>query len=434
MKTKRGNALIVSLIMLIVISGISVAALMIITRQSRSTDWNYRNTRAYYAAETGIEMKVSKVNASGITNANLQLLTGALDGAAYETSFIDWSKDHADNNGNGQVDEAGEGGYFWIDSTGTYNGARRRIRATARFNPASVPQPFGAVNLYNPKDANGDVINGTLVNFSGTKPPHIDGRDTNFPANLTDFGALKSSDVTLGSGPLRPLAGVATHDNQSVSDVAKEIAKNPDRVYGIKPTAYPGSLLADYFFSTTPPAPVYAGNSIANVNAFDPNGAVDIVNSANYYASFAQNKYNATNYPTGNAVFGTLADPQITYIDNTTTTNVKLNGKISGVGILVLKGNIDFGGTFNFAGLIFCIAEQDSIVNMEPVELMGTPLIMGSIYAASVKTNYVGAPIVLDVRGTPDVFYSSEAIDKARQALQNLGKINILSASEIGVF
>ena len=433
MRKEKGNVLIVALIMLIVISGISVATLMLISRQSRSADWNYRSTRAYYAAETGIEMKVSKINASGVTAANLQKLTGGLDGADYETTLQDWSKDKVDNDNNGKMDDASEAGYYWIDSTGTYNGARRKLRVTARFNPAVIPQPFGAVNLYNPKDANGNVVPGTLVNFSGVTPPHIDGRDANIPPGTTDFGALKSSSVTLGSGPLRSLLGVSTHDNQSVTDINKEIAKNPARVYGIDSSAYPGPALADYFFSTTPPAPVYAGNSAANVNSFDPNGAQEIVNDANYYASFAQNVYTSTNYPKGNAVFGTLSDPQITYINNPTTTTMKLNGNIAGVGILVLKGNVDFGGTFNFAGLIFCIAEQDSIVNMEPVDLRGTPLIMGAIYGASVKTNASGgAPILLDIRGTPDIFYSSQAIDLAKQAIQNLGKINILSVSEIG--
>jgi len=53
----------------------------------------------------------------------------------------------------------------------------------------------------------------------------------------------------------------------------------------------------------------------------------------------------------GNTAYGSVANPQITYING----NVSFGGSISGAGILVVNGNLSWNGTPNFKGLILVL-------------------------------------------------------------------------------
>lgn len=53
----------------------------------------------------------------------------------------------------------------------------------------------------------------------------------------------------------------------------------------------------------------------------------------------------------GNSNYGTVADPQITYVEG----NADFGGNISGAGILVVNGNLAWNGTPNFQGLILVL-------------------------------------------------------------------------------
>lgn len=53
-------------------------------------------------------------------------------------------------------------------------------------------------------------------------------------------------------------------------------------------------------------------------------------------------------YEFGNPVFGTVANPQVTYIGG----NAYMGGNVSGAGILFVNGNLAWNGTPNFKGLI----------------------------------------------------------------------------------
>lgn len=59
--------------------------------------------------------------------------------------------------------------------------------------------------------------------------------------------------------------------------------------------------------------------------------------------------YRASNaYELGNPVFGTVADPQITYIEG----NAWMGGDVTGAGIMFVTGNLAWSGTPQFKGLI----------------------------------------------------------------------------------
>jgi len=53
-------------------------------------------------------------------------------------------------------------------------------------------------------------------------------------------------------------------------------------------------------------------------------------------------------FEAGSPVFGTVADPQVTYIEG----NAWMGGNVSGAGIMFVNGNLSWAGTPNFKGLI----------------------------------------------------------------------------------
>ncbi|MFP4334756.1 MAG: PilX N-terminal domain-containing pilus assembly protein, partial [Wenzhouxiangella sp.] len=75
-------------------------------------------------------------------------------------------------------------------------------------------------------------------------------------------------------------------------------------------------------------------------------------------SSGCSNCYIGSNYSgSGNTTFGTSADPQITYIEG----NADMGGNISGNGILLVNGDLEWAGTPNFDGLIVILGGSYSI-------------------------------------------------------------------------
>lgn len=60
----------------------------------------------------------------------------------------------------------------------------------------------------------------------------------------------------------------------------------------------------------------------------------------------------------GNTAYGTVGDPQITYING----NASFGGSISGAGMLVVNGNLSWNGTPNFDGLIVVLGGTFNVV------------------------------------------------------------------------
>lgn len=428
---RKGIAFVGALFVLIVISGLALTLATVISAHTRSTNWNIKTTRAYFAAEGGLELKLAALNDPDAGDEAYADLAGVVDGCQYAVTVQEWGSDGLDNNNDGQVDDSGEAGYMDVFSVGTCSRAARTVRATVRLGAsAGVPDAFAAIHLYNAKDENGDVLPGAAVNFSGT-PPNIDGRDTAIPTTR-DFDKLKGRDVTPDSGEGRDVLGVATHDEQSVSDVIDALGSDEDRVYGIDASEMTSAQLEEYFFSEDPPEVENAGASVADISGFDPFDAQGVVQMADQYASLAapENVFNADNYPRGNNTFGTLDSPQITVINNTSDSSLRISGNISGTGVLVINGDVVFTGSVVFAGLMLITSDGQA-----PVEMRGTPLIFGTIYAACSATDLESQTTILDLRGTPDIFYSSEAMALAGTALsgaQSGGNIEVLAVAEVG--
>lgn len=291
---------------------------------------------------------------------------------------------------------AGVANQYLVVSQGTISSSTREVQVVLQKLPAELPDTLGAINLYNP--------NG-LANFCGL-PPNISGLDTNLPEGI-DFSSVKASDCVPGSGDGPDAVGIAVHDDESVDDIIDELGRRTANVVGTDGAG--GSEEA----------------SVYNVTAENPTGQIDdltaddIVEIADNYAKMADYVYDGSHWRDGDGGLstptdlGTTANPKVILLSAPAGETVTMTGDVTGVGVLIIDCEVRFRGTFNYAGLILITRRGDAIVS---VDMAGTPLLMGSIIAANPMDQTVSA---LDLRGTADVFYSTEGLAYAQQALTN---------------
>jgi hypothetical protein len=284
---------------------------------------------------------------------------------------------------------------YLIKAQGSVGTSTREVSVVVRRPPAQLPNLLGAITFYNP--------NG-LANFSG-RPSYVSGLDTNLPL---PFNTAKYSDCVEGSGAGPNAVGVAVHDDSSVASIISAFSKNLSAVVGTDGTSDGRSFPSVYNVAVSNPT-----------NQTDTLQASDIVALANAIAASPDCVYNGSQWVNGSGSpisggnWGTTSAPTIVVIRPPAGAQVNLNGNVSGCGILVVDGQVKFGGTFNYAGLVMITQDGSATVD---VEMAGTPLVMGSIVAAN---DYSSATSMLDLRGNSKVYFSREGLSKAAQALTN---------------
>jgi len=114
----------------------------------------------------------------------------------------------------------------------------------------------------------------------------------------------------------------------------------------------------------------------------------------------------------------TLYEPidGITWVDVTPETELMVTGNLAGSGILIINGDVHFGGTIDFDGIIYVIGA---------LELAGTPTINGTILAES------GTDIDTTVSGSAvTITYNKDKIFEALEDLLGFKFIKVVSWRE----
>ena len=136
--------------------------------------------------------------------------------------------------------------------------------------------------------------------------------------------------------------------------------------------------------------------SVAALNSFD----VDRLNNNIVPAILAQPNVVTNPSIHGNDVFGTTTVPQITYF----TGDVRLNGNVSGAGILVVNQSLEILGNLDFTGLIIVRGQTTIGRDRTDTEFTGSAVITGAIWTADLD---------LTIGGNALIRYSSEALEMA---------------------
>ncbi len=139
----------------------------------------------------------------------------------------------------------------------------------------------------------------------------------------------------------------------------------------------------------------------------DPNAYLDI------YRNNADYVYNIAGTYSGQT-WGTAANPVIVYCNagDDTSFSIKFTGGVTGYGILVVRGNVQFNGNLNFYGLVIV----DGFNTTVSFGASGTPGVVGGLIVAG----NAGASVTLKGTGTNGkVVYSPGALARAK----NIGKL-----------
>jgi hypothetical protein len=135
------------------------------------------------------------------------------------------------------------------------------------------------------------------------------------------------------------------------------------------------------------------------------------------YKSNADYVYNTSGTYSG-ATWGSAANPAIVYCNagDDPAFSIKFTGGITGYGILVVRGDIQFNGSLEFYGLVIV----DGFNTTVDFGASGTPKIIGGIIMAG----NAGATVTLKGTGAnAKVRYSSAALAQAK----NIGKLRYYS-------
>jgi hypothetical protein len=255
------------------------------------------------------------------------------------------------NGGSYRVTTTESGDTLWMTSTGTLADSSY----TMKVKLLRTTKPFPGVNA-----AIG--IRATPVNFSIAGHAQVDGH------NYDATGA-----TLVGSGDV---AGVATMKKADSTIVKNAGGAN---ILGVPPVSV----------DTT---------------------TIDPLPFLSEYKSSADYNYSSSGTYGGNNTWGTSATPVIVYCNagDDTSYSIKFTGNISGYGILVVRGNVQFNGGFDFFGLVVV----DGFNTTVQFGASGTPQIVGGVIVAG----NAGASVALKGTGnTAKVKYSEDALSKAKK-------------------
>ena len=351
-KNERGIAMAICLFVMAMLSGVTAAALSM-SRSDLAMSRNYRSaSQGLSAAEAGIFHAQQIINQVGVINLYNDVIRGASGYTFFfsrpmtqETRFaynvkIVQDPYHAGNPNRGLM-------------TSTSTGADNAVRQVKAFVIKSdIPNaPPGALYLATDQETDATFRGDTFL---------VSGNDVNY------------SDNQAGTKPAVP--GLTTR-NEANAQEARDSLNNSqkDNIRGM------GFIPGD---PATPSILAGLGPSTAQISQLITDLlALPHVTNNNHLINGIQ-------------TFGTEANPQITYFDNSDGVHIA-NGNASGAGIMIVEHSLTITGSLDFKGLIIVRGETDVS------QITGHALVWGSIWTTDFDVT---------VGGNADVQYSSEAL------------------------
>ena len=403
---QHGAALVATLIVLLILGVTAGSLSMMCVGNSIAVDHSVRRAVALTIAEIGVERAKTRI-ATGAFDEQFVSSQQAVDAGTVYASNNDVYGSYAVHvtAGHGGVD-----GDYLVVSQGTSGRTTRQVSVVLRRTPPALPDASAAITLYNPTPA---------AAFRGL-PPLVCGLDTAIPTAV-EFSSLRANQCVPGSGDGPHAVGVGVHDDLSAVTIVDALGRATSRVTGVGPDGGTESA------------------SVYNVGVGNPSGRVDtllagdVADLVRDYESVADTVYD----PAGddevprerNALshtpdLGTLDEPRVVVLRDSSGGVIRMTGNVSGAGVLVLDAPVEFSGTFNYAGLIIVTGRGTTSPSLR---MRGTPLLMGALIAANTDDDACGS---LDLGGTIDVFYSRDGLDCARRALQRNARFQTLFYTE----
>jgi len=343
---QAGIAMLAVVVMVLPILFVVGSYLQTMTGRNNRLQLEVKEERAMLVAESGVDVALFQAR-SGVLVAGPHAVyhySGSLTGGGSYTVVATYLKgDGIDNDHNGLVDDANED-VFEVVSTGTLGTSQRRVAAYLGFSPFLLPATSAL----------------TMVNQSPTDIT-INGSPTLSGRNYTVAGALVGSGDTYGISIEQPAPTTRITSLLTAGEAS--------HVTGVTPTPSVGTS-SNYSAATF--------NSVVNQarNAAQIVIANGLINSNTTY---------------GNAITG----PQYIVYRN---GDLKINGNMSGAGLLVVNGNLTISGTMTWKGVVLVTGNIDAA--------NGTASVYGGIVMGPTGSS-------IKMKGTADIRYSTAAINLA---------------------
>jgi hypothetical protein len=275
----------------------------------------------------------------------------------YRISIWSGADDGADNDQDGQADESDEIDVVEVRSTGYFDRVARTVRVTllARYRDAEVGSATYIADPF------------TAMNFSGNE--------------FTIQGQNHDIDGKALDGEV-PAIGVPHSENVLLEKIGKNAA---DKI-----TGKGGSP------------------SVMNVPELDVKALVD-----EGARSAALVLKEPVVVPSKDTPWGTVIAPTIVHSPH----GVKISGGARGVGIMLIDGDLEISGSFEWRGLIIVRG------NTRFVGGGGGKRIIGAMIIAN-DTEEIFGGVGLDMRGTVDILFSQDAVNRVMAAFRTYTILN----------
>lgn len=143
------------------------------------------------------------------------------------------------------------------------------------------------------------------------------------------------------------------------------------------------------------------GDPVVEVNSDSP--LVSLSDLIAYYAQIADETYEGGTFSQD---WGSEDSPMVIYSNG----NFTLQGTSIGYGVLAINGSFTMRGSPTWYGLIIASGGESLVIDAS----LGNPTIYGALHIGATVTE-------LELRGTANIFYSSEAIEMVRLDIINRG-------------
>ena len=360
-KEERGVVLITALLFAMTVLAYSASIITSGVASSNQKRYLIGKQRALSAAESGVYHVLAVLNGPG---RGPLLEAGGLKGNVvgdadskkrvhYITSVTSGAADGGDNDLDGSIDEEDEAEILEVQSTGHADTIVHTVRVTliARHRTGSLP---GAVYIENPLAS--FAFNGNRFLISG--------RDVDLNLNET--------------GTLVPGIGIAGSPDQVLEALR---SNQEDQVIGEG-----------------------GDNSIREVTAVDMSRLIDDgIRSAGVVLEPGDEG------PESEGEWGTLATPQIVFGSG----NYHFAGESSGVGLLIIDGDLKISGQFTWTGVVIVRGKLEFSGGGTTKRVIGGVIVQNGVSDGD-----------LTASGTIDVLYSEAAITRAQLAFAAYSILN----------
>ena len=404
---QKGNALIVALLVLFVLSTIALAFVSATKTERQISGNNLRESQALYVAEAGFSEALARMSSKsspsyvGETGSNPtpgwgRYIILANGGSAGDPECNLTASDSLDNDGDGSIDESGEAYPEVVSSQANLAQPIQYPWVKLRYKVVNV----GGVNrvvLFGDDDNNPttrpvqNVVSGVPVLIVTSN-----GRQSNATKTI-EIEAVKLPGLPVpGSvyteGTLE-CKGTAFHiDGHDYDPIADSIITSSQPVPGVVATGGAGAVSCNTPNGWDNIEGAGAPPSVAGAT-YD----LDLAGYRNSYASMTDLVYNGSQSNPSTSGWGSASDYKIVYVKG---GDLHLSGQNSGGGVLLIDGDLKVSGQFTWYGLIICMGNIEFTGGGSGIHVYGCVMTQGSISASG------------SVSGQADLFYSSQTISK----------------------